>query len=57
MFTVKCDSGVKASSFKENDKVYINPEKLLPMARFLPPPYVASRIIVVVRWWLVVVPL
>ncbi len=40
MFTVKCDAGVKAASFKANDKVYINPEKLLPMARFLPAPYV-----------------
>lgn len=38
MFTVKCDPGVKATSFKADDKVYVNPEKLLPMARFLPPP-------------------
>ena len=25
-----------AASFKEGDKLYINPEKLLPLARFLP---------------------
>mmetsp|Transcript_9660 Transcript_9660/g.12534 ORF Transcript_9660/g.12534 Transcript_9660/m.12534 type:complete len:201 (+) Transcript_9660:114-716(+) len=34
MFTVKTDDGVVASSFKENDKVYISPEKILPIARF-----------------------
>ena len=34
-FTVKPDSGVVAKSFKEGDKVYINPEKLLPLSRFL----------------------
>jgi hypothetical protein len=33
-FTVKPDSGVVAKSFKEGDKVYINPEKLLPLSRF-----------------------
>jgi len=37
MFTVKCADGVVAASFKEKDALYINPEKLLPMARFLPP--------------------
>ena len=36
MFTIKCSDGVHAKSFKEGDKVYIAPEKLLPMARFLP---------------------
>lgn len=41
MFTVKCDPGVKASSFKADDKVYISTEKLLPMARFLPAPCVS----------------
>ena len=38
MFTVKCSDGVKADSFKAGDKLYISPDKLLPMARFLPPP-------------------
>eukprot|EP01138_Halocafeteria_seosinensis_P001097 gb/GECG01001122.1/.p1 GENE.gb/GECG01001122.1/~~gb/GECG01001122.1/.p1 ORF type:complete len:204 (+),score=26.68 gb/GECG01001122.1/:1-612(+) len=38
MFTVKCSEGVVASSFKEEDKVYISPEKLLPLSRFLPKP-------------------
>jgi H/ACA ribonucleoprotein complex subunit 1 len=37
MFTVKCSEGVAAKSFKSGDKVFIAPEKLLPMARFLPP--------------------
>ena len=37
MFTVKCDAGVKAASFAANDKVYVNPEKLLPMVRFTNP--------------------
>ncbi len=36
MFTVKPAEGVVATSFKEKDVLYINPEKLLPMARFLP---------------------
>ena len=40
MFTVKPTEGVKANSFKAGDKVYIGPDKLLPMARFLPPAYV-----------------
>ncbi len=38
MFTIKCADGVKADAFKSGDKVYISPDKLLPMARFLPPP-------------------
>jgi len=38
MFSIKCGDGVIATSFKEKDKVFIGPDKLLPMARFLPPP-------------------
>ncbi len=34
MFTVKTDDGVKAKSFKANDKVYVAPDKLLPLSRF-----------------------
>ncbi|KAF0689543.1 hypothetical protein As57867_018982, partial [Aphanomyces stellatus] len=34
MFTVKPDSGVAAKSFKSGDKVYISPDKLLPLSRF-----------------------
>ena len=34
-FTVKTDSGINATSFKENDKFYIGTEKLLPLSRFL----------------------
>ncbi|KAJ3000447.1 H/ACA snoRNP pseudouridylase subunit [Globomyces sp. JEL0801] len=37
-FTVKVDTGVVATSFKANDKVYIGPDKLLPLDRFLPKP-------------------
>ncbi|KAK8807624.1 hypothetical protein JH06_1014 [Blastocystis sp. subtype 4] len=33
-FSMKCDEGVKPSSFKSGDKVYINPMKLLPLSRF-----------------------
>merc|ERR1719253_191367 len=36
MFSVKTDDGISASSYKEGDKVYINPMKLLPLERFLP---------------------
>lgn len=43
MFTVKTDKGVLASAFKENDKIYINPEKLLPKSRFTDPPKPMKR--------------
>jgi H/ACA ribonucleoprotein complex subunit 1 len=39
-FTVKLDTGVVASSFKPKDKVFIGPDKLLPLERFLPKPKV-----------------
>ena len=35
-FTVKPSEGVKAESFKEGDKFFIAPDKLLPLERFLP---------------------
>ena len=35
-FSVKPTEGVASASFKPGDKLYINPEKLLPLARFLP---------------------
>lgn len=35
-FTVKLDEGILASSFQLDDKIYGNPEKLLPISRFLP---------------------
>lgn len=41
-FTVKCQEGVVAASFKENDKVFIGSEKLLPLERFLPKPKAAK---------------
>ncbi|KAJ1981989.1 H/ACA snoRNP pseudouridylase subunit [Dimargaris xerosporica] len=37
-FTVKLQEGVVATSFKTNDEVYIAPDKLLPLERFLPKP-------------------
>lgn len=41
-FTVKMDSGMVATSFKKEDKVYISGEKLLPIERFLPKPKTAG---------------
>lgn len=37
-FTVKVLEGVKADSFKDGDKFFIAPDKLLPLERFLPQP-------------------
>ncbi|KAL7932421.1 Gar1/Naf1 RNA binding region domain-containing protein [Trichoderma chlorosporum] len=37
-FTVKPSEGIQAASFKEGDKFYIAPEKLLPLDKFLPKP-------------------
>lgn len=41
-FTIKPSEGVKAESFKEGDKFYIGPDKLLPLERFLPKPKVVG---------------
>ena len=38
MFTVKPDVGVVATSFRPQDKVCIDPAKLLPLSRFTNPP-------------------
>jgi len=38
MFTVKTIEGVVATSFAAGDKVFVDPYKLLPMARFTNPP-------------------
>jgi len=35
-FSIKMESGMVASSFRKGDKVYIGPDKLLPLERFLP---------------------
>lgn len=37
-FTVKLSEGMVASSFALSTKIYIDPAKLLPLARFLPAP-------------------
>lgn len=37
-FTVKLQDGVIASSFKADDKVFIGPDRLLPLEKFLPKP-------------------
>ncbi|RLV94516.1 H/ACA ribonucleoprotein complex subunit 1 [Spathaspora sp. JA1] len=43
-FTIKPSEGVKAGSFKEGDKFFIGPDKLLPLERFLPkPPQVGPK--------------
>lgn len=38
MFSVKVGENMKASSFKEDTKLYIDPGQVLPMSRFLPRP-------------------
>ena len=38
MFSVKCDTGMKPNSFKEGQKIFMNPEHFLYMNRFLPQP-------------------
>jgi H/ACA ribonucleoprotein complex subunit 1 len=38
MFTVKPDAGVTATSFQPGDKVFISPDKLLPLSRFTEQP-------------------
>jgi H/ACA ribonucleoprotein complex subunit 1 len=38
MFSVKCDTGMKPTSFKEGQIIYMNPEHFLPIDRFLPKP-------------------
>ena len=37
-FTVKCNEGIQAASFKSGDKFYIGGDKLLPLEKFLPKP-------------------
>jgi len=37
-FSVKINTDMKASSFKKDQKFFIDPMKLLPLARFLPKP-------------------
>ena len=37
-FTVKVAEGIVAASYKDGDKFYIDPAKLLPLERFLPKP-------------------
>ncbi|KAJ2413259.1 H/ACA snoRNP pseudouridylase subunit [Coemansia sp. RSA 2524] len=41
-FTVKLQEGVQASSFTQTDRVFVAPDKLLPMERFLPKPKAAG---------------
>ena len=37
-FSVKLQQGMVASSFKEDQKFFISPDKLLPLSRFTAPP-------------------
>ncbi|KAJ1610466.1 HORMA domain-containing protein [Cryptosporidium canis] len=37
-FSIKMNNGVKAESFSTGTKVFIDPQQLLPMSRFLPKP-------------------
>ncbi|KAJ2374537.1 H/ACA snoRNP pseudouridylase subunit, partial [Coemansia sp. RSA 2611] len=41
-FTVKLQDGVVADSFKSQDRVFIAPDRLLPLEKFLPKPAVAG---------------
>jgi H/ACA ribonucleoprotein complex subunit 1 len=43
MFSVKMQEGMSASSFKPNQKVYIDPQQMLPMDRFLPKPSIKKE--------------
>ncbi|WZZ30931.1 hypothetical protein YC2023_014332 [Brassica napus] len=38
LFSIKMMEGIVATSYSEGDKFYINPLKLMPLARFLPQP-------------------
>lgn len=42
-FSAKLEEGVKASSFKAGQVLYMNPEDLLPMERFIPKPKVPGQ--------------
>ncbi|KAJ3108077.1 H/ACA snoRNP pseudouridylase subunit [Phlyctochytrium planicorne] len=43
-FTVKLSEGVVATSFEKDSKVYIAPDKLLPLDRFLPKPKAGPKL-------------
>ncbi|KAF9353405.1 H/ACA snoRNP pseudouridylase subunit [Mortierella sp. NVP85] len=43
-FTIKLQDGMVATSFKTNDKVFIAPDKLLPLERFLPKPKAVGKV-------------
>ena len=38
LFSIKMMEGIVATSYTEGDKFYINPLKLMPLAKFLPQP-------------------
>jgi H/ACA ribonucleoprotein complex subunit 1 len=42
-FTVKPKEGIKASSFKAGDKIYIGPNQLLPVQMFIEEPKPAGK--------------
>lgn len=41
-FSIKMMEGIVATSYSAGDKFYIDPRKLLPLARFLPQPKYGS---------------
>lgn len=43
MFSMKLDDSQKLSSINIGDKVFVSPEKLLPLSRFLPKPDVPQK--------------
>ena len=50
-FSIKMMEGIVATSYSAGDKFYIDPAKLLPLARFLPQPkYVLSSLLLFVPY-------
>ncbi|KAF2076888.1 hypothetical protein CYY_001791 [Polysphondylium violaceum] len=43
-FSVKLDSGIQATSFKENDKIFVDSSSLLPLKMFLEEPKPAAKV-------------
>eukprot|EP00889_Picochlorum_renovo_P008920 jgi/Picre1/35950/NNA_003407.t1 len=44
-FTIKMSEGVVATSYSSGDKFFIDPNKLLPLERFLPKPKGAPKVV------------
>ncbi|KAG6484717.1 hypothetical protein ZIOFF_053240 [Zingiber officinale] len=49
-FSIKMLAGIIANSYSTGDKFFIDPAKLLPLARFLPRPNLSSHFLVISCW-------